>query len=375
MSDLLNELGACDWGARQAGIASLLTEPAEVYLPRLEEALADHADANLRNGAMEAYRSAGRKALSSLIKLLKSPDHEVRVFAANLLGDIGEKGAVSQLIRALKDPDPNVRVASAEALGKIGERKAVHALGWAIDDAWRSDKPWPAMAAMDALAEIGGQDALEILTKCVKKKVYLEMALDALERIGGKEAIKAASEFIEDKELRELALKAIVNIAERLGDRFMPEYFMRLAPMLLELYDSPKFEVRKAALVALSWAEDVRGVFALIDSVTHEELQEYALKGLLKLGKKSVQPLIDAIKEKERAERATLARFLSIMGEYEALLQFAEDPDPAIRLEAAFSAGKLSSKRAAKVLALLSKDAEREVRAAARKAPSQPAKK
>jgi len=367
MPDLLKGLEARDWGRRRASIESLLLEPEEIYLPRLEEALADHANADLRNAAMEAYRSAGRKALPSLLKLLKSPDHEVRIFAANLLGDIGEKEAVSHLIRALKDPDANVRIAGAEALGRIGERRAVHALGWAIDDAWRSGRPWPAMAAMDALAEIGGREALEILIKCVKKNVYLEMALDALERIGGREAIKAVSEFIESEELRELALKAIVNIAERLGDRFMPEYFMRLAPMLLEIYKSPKFEVKKAALMALSWAEDVRAVFALIDSVAEEELQEYALKGLLKLGKKSVQPLIDSIKDKETPERATLARFLSIMGEYEALLQFAGDREPEIRLEAALAAGKVSSKRAIKVLSALSKDAEREVRSAARK--------
>jgi HEAT repeat protein len=366
--ELLKGLEGGDWSKRQASIEDLLMLPEDMFLPHLEKAIGDHANANLRNGAMEAYRSLGRKAVPSLLKLLRDEDSEIRTFAANILGDIGDREAVPYLIRALKDTDENVKVASAESLGKIGDNKAVRALAQAIFVEGRGvGSPWPALAAMDALAKIGGQEALEILTSCVKKRMYIEMALDALERIGGREAIKAISEFIEEEELKELALKAIVNIAERLGDRFMPEYFMRLAPVLLEIYKSPKFEVRKAALIALSWAEDIRAVFALIDSIAEEDLQEYALKGLLKLGKKSVQAIIDAIKEVDKPQRATLARFLFIMGEYEALLQFAADGDPRIRLEAALAAGKLSSKRAGKVLAALARDPEREVRAAARK--------
>lgn len=368
MPDKLQELCLEDWSERQAAIESLLARPEEEFLPRLELAIMDHENAVLRNAAMEAYRSAGLRALPSLLKLLENSEHEIRIFAANILGDIGRKESVSGLIRALSDPDANVRTASAEALGKIGDERSVPHLEKLIMNETGPDSQWPALAAIDALAQIGGKEVLRILNRCLEGRLHIKMVFDGLERTAGREAVRAIAQFIQDEELMELALKAIVNIVNRNGERLRPEYFIGLVPKLIELYGSPKAEIRKSALIALSWAEDARGTFPLIDALANEELQEYAISGLIKLGKKSVQAIIDALKETNRPERVTLARMLLIMGENEALLQFAADPDSAIRVEVALAAEKAKSKRVFRILSGLTKDPVKEVRSAAKKA-------
>lgn len=368
MPEKIQEIRNEDWSARQAAIENLLVQPDEEFLPGLETAIMDHEDAILRNAAMEAYRSAGLRALPSLLRLLGSSDNEVRIFAANILGDIGRKESVGDLIQALSDPDANVRTASAEALGKIGDERAVSPLEKMILDESGPESQWPALAAIDALAQIGGPEALRIFNRCLESKLHINMVFDGLERIAGRDAIKLIAQFIGNEELEELALKAIVNIARRNGERLRPEYFIGLVPKLIALYGSPKPEIRKSALIGLSWAEDARGTFCLIEALAEDDLQEYAISGLIKLSKKSVQAIIDSMKDVNRPERLTLARILLIMGEHEALMQFAADPDSAIRVEVALAAEKVSSKRVHRILSDLIKDPDKEVRAAARKA-------
>ena len=106
----------------------LLPIPKIRTFPSLEEWLRNGDDALLRNAAKEAFRALGGKGcrVPHLFAQRQGPD--VRIFAANVLGDIGDAEALSALIPALDDPDVNVKIASAEALGKIGSEKAVTAL-------------------------------------------------------------------------------------------------------------------------------------------------------------------------------------------------------------------------------------------------------
>jgi len=361
IQEILNDLKSSNWWVRKNSIENLISYPEDKYLTVLEEWLRNNDDALLRNAAMEAYRVLGAKALNSLISLLKDIDDDVRVFAANVLGDVKDATALPALIDALKDNNANVRVASAEALGKIGDKRAVNALAGAIGDV-----SWISMACIEAIGEIGGEKALTVLNKCLEKEEYRGITLAAIEKAGNQNFIRHLTPFVDkEDDLRGITLKAVVNIAEREGIRPMPAYFMNLVPFLLELQKSPQSELRRAAFIALSWSEDIRGIQYFIDNLNNEDLQEYAIKGLISLGKKTVPGIIDALR-KPGGNRVALAKILSMLGEGPALLRFADDHDAEVRTEVALAIGTLTNDRAKEALLRLEQDSADEVRAAAR---------
>jgi HEAT repeat protein len=360
---LLKELGNPDWWTRSSAINGLLNYPEKFYLSFLEEALRDQENAVLRNGAMEFYVVLGDRAVLSLIGLLKDEDPEVRLFSANLLGDIADKRAIPELVLKLKDSEVNVRVASAEALGKIGDPGAITALCEAVDD-----EPWVTMSAIKSLGDIGGDDALDVLYLCLSKEEYRGITFDAIEKAGKENAIRQLTPFIEKDDLKELALRAIVNIAEREGITLMPGYFVNLVPLLIDLQCSPHPEIKRAAFIALSWARDLRGLTYLIDALPDDELQEYAISGIMCIGKEAVPGIIEALRDAGRPQRCVLAKMVSMMGEHSELLRFSEDDDPEVRVEVALALGQIHLARTGEILSRMLDDPEDEVRLVARKA-------
>lgn len=360
INDLLNDLGNEEWWVRNRAIRSLLDYPEEMYIDYIEEALRNHDNDIIRNASMEFYSRLGRRALKSLLKLLNDCDHEIRIFAANLLGEIKDKDAVEPLIDRLNDVDVNVRMAAAEALGKIADPRAVYALG-----RMTNDEPWVAMAAIRSLGEIGGSEALDILYKTLEIKDYRGITFEAIERAGDEKAITYLTPFVDRDELRELAIKAIVNIAENKGVKIEPEYFIGLLPVLIELQESPHEEIRKVSLTALSWLKSVKAIPYLLKALEKEELQDYAISGILNIGKKAIPEIMAAIRDRGRPHRNILVRIMSLFGEDLSLMQFFDDDDPEVRAEVALALGNIHSRESSNILLKLVEDSEEEVRLAA----------
>lgn len=356
----LDDLRSEEWWVRERAMKNLLEYPEEIYIEFLERGLKNHNDAILRNASMELYSRLGKRALKSLLRLSSDEDSEIRIFATILLGDIRVGEAVVPLIERLKDPDINVRVASAEALGKIGDPSAIPALKEAI-----GDEPWVAMAAIRSLGEIGGDEALSILYKTLEIKEYRGITFEAIEMAGDERAIVHLTRFVDRDDLRELALKAIVSIAERKGLRIEPEYFVGLLPVLLELQESPHREIKRASLIALSWLRDVRAIPYLLRALGQEDLQEYAISGILSIGRKAIPEIVAALRDKERPYRNILVRIMLLFGEELSLLQFHNDDDPEVRAEVALALGNIDSDESITILSRLTEDSEEEVRLAA----------
>ena len=165
-----------DWQERQAYITMLTAYPIVEYRAELEQGIRNDDDADIRNAAMEVYRVLGSRGFPSLEALLQDSNHEVRLFAVNILCSIADCETFPLLAEAINDADVNVRVAAAEALGKIRDERAVAVLENVIDD-----EPWVAMAAIDSLGLIGGDDALRILYRYLEIPDYREFAAIAIE--------------------------------------------------------------------------------------------------------------------------------------------------------------------------------------------------
>ncbi len=363
--ELLAELPERDWWGRQEIISSIVALPGTEYLPYLEEGLRNHEDADIRNSAMEVYRALGSRAVQSLVSLASDDDPEVRLFAVNILCDVRDKRALPLLIGALRDSDVNVRCAAAEALGSIADARAVRPLEKAL-----SDEPWVAMAAISALGEIGGAGALNVLHDCLGKGVYPEVAIAAIAKAGDPGSLKRLIRCFSEKTLRIPALRATISIAEGAGVRPRPEYFIGIVPALIEMLGSPDEEVKRCAFVALSWSAEIVALPFLLEGARDHELQEYAIEGLLGIGRTAVCGIVDEMKQTRGGHRPVLAKVLCMIGGAPALLQFAGDEDPEVRTEVAMALSSIDMERAVRTLHEMLSDENEEVRLAARRSLS-----
>ena len=359
---LIEKLPELDWWSRQKAISDLMAYPETEFISLIESGIRDHTNANTRNAAMEVYAALGARAFLSLSGLLADEDPEVRLFCVNVLCEIRDRRALPFLFSSINDPDINVRAASAEALGKIGDPEAIDFLQKALRDVH-----WVALAAVNALGDIGGEEALKTLHGCLDKKSVREMTIHVLERAGTQDSIQYLALCLASGDLREIAVKAIITIAEREHCRPRPEYFISLAYTLKEMYLSANPDKKKQAFIALCWLEDIMSVPYLIEGLKDEELLEYAIEGLLHLGKKAVCNIVDNLKQSGGPHRAVLAKILNMLDENIALLQFAEDDDPEVRTEVALVLGSIPLQRAKKALMKMLEDPHEEVRMAARK--------
>ncbi|MEW6109658.1 MAG: HEAT repeat domain-containing protein [Nitrospirota bacterium] len=361
----IREIARQSWWDRKKAISEITKYPEDEYISFLEDSLRNHDDADIRNAAIEIYTALGEKAFPSLFSMLKDNDPEVRLFTANILGEIGGNKALPSLFASIKDPDENVRVASAEAMGKIGDGQSLEVLKKALND-----EHWVAMAALQSIGDIGGDEALSILCDCLSNEELRGFAITAIGKAGDRQSLKYLAPFIESENHvfhRELALEAIINIAERESIRPAPGDLRNVVPALTGILDSPNHEMKKPAFIALCRSEDVRGIPYFLAAMGDDELQEYAIDGILSIGRRAAPPIIRALQASEGDHRRILAKVLSMLGENEALIKFRNDENPEVRTEVALALGMINSATSVRALLKMLSDPFEEVRQAARK--------
>lgn len=205
---------------------------------------AAHRDPLLMGAAESTLIKIGRPAVPSLAAVLKEPDDEYRVWAANILSNIGPDAdeAVDALIAAFKDPrdsmrrgrgagsskaqsgDQSVRVRTARgmfilALGRIGPgaKSAVPV----IMEALKEDHVRIHLMAITALGNIGpgAGEAIPALIKELKHNGYVERrdAATAIAKIGNPAAMAAVPGLVElardpDPQVADAAKDALAKI-------------------------------------------------------------------------------------------------------------------------------------------------------------------
>jgi HEAT repeat protein len=192
LADLLRLREPCD-GAAAYAAAELgkLGRQAKSAAPQLLNAF-EHPDAQVRVNAADALGQVGadpKKAVPALIGLLKDdPEREVRRSAAGALGEWGAAAvaAVPALRKALRGEGGGWWVA-ADAIGKIGGPDAVLALV----EAMQSKDDDVRLTATKRLGDLGGAaaSAVEALKKAQKddsRESNRKAAATALKKITGR---------------------------------------------------------------------------------------------------------------------------------------------------------------------------------------------
>ncbi|MCP4900970.1 MAG: hypothetical protein GY906_28715 [bacterium] len=131
-------------------------------VPVLIGALKGTKDNHLRQKIVAALRQfADGSAVPVLVAALKDSYPDVRSEAALALGEMKVEAATKPLKKALKDADDSVVASVAKALGQLGAQSATRTLGKVLKRRKEGVGRWEVVIA---LGEIGGADAIKILT-------------------------------------------------------------------------------------------------------------------------------------------------------------------------------------------------------------------
>jgi HEAT repeat protein len=195
---------------------------------------------DIHKAAAEALGMIGefaQSAIPSLIKRLqKAKDGDLRAKAAAALGFLGEKAAkhgVGPLRKALEDEEKQVRLSAAISLVRLGESgpKLVKLLEGAVRKSGRAIVQ-TRQAACECLGKLGSKakDAVPVLAQAAAEKPKINTALPYAERrleqhtsfrraavhalgeIGGEDAVAALQRASEVASLAEVAKKALAKL-------------------------------------------------------------------------------------------------------------------------------------------------------------------
>ena len=138
----------------QEAIVSSLTAMATEDVVKACAELLTHADAYVRNAALEMLQALDHLSLPVAEALIEHPDRDLRLFAVRILGEIRRREAIAFLRRVVEtDEDINVVAEAIEYLGEVGlrreDREAI------MQAAVRLDHPYVRCAAEIALRKMG----------------------------------------------------------------------------------------------------------------------------------------------------------------------------------------------------------------------------
>lgn len=340
-------MGDASWRVRKEAAACFLAIPHAASLSaEIIELLHSQDNAGLRNTAVEILVRFGRLAVPQLLEELDCSDHDVRKFAIDILGDIGDDQAVPGLQRALADPDTNVRAAAAENLGKLKAASAVPALLQAMTEADLMFR----FTILEALAMIGARVATADLLPYREEKLLRKALFDSLGLVGDDDAVPVLTAGLQDdmRDVREAAAIGLCRLQQRDGE-VVPTTLAARADQatvdaLKEMTGTRNLEVRRAALTLLGMIADGRAVTALLPLLEDQELAQPAAAALVAIGRRQPEALSSLWPGADEQRQVYLAY---LFGEADCqqcvpqLRQGLTAEQPSLRHAAAQSLGKL----------------------------------
>jgi HEAT repeat protein len=303
--------GDSSWRVRKESTGLFLRLPvSREMVGEIIELLHAEENAGLRNAAVDILVRMGGDAVPMLLDQATCPDHDVRKFIVDILGEIADPRAIPRLLAALADEDGNVRAAAAENLGKLRSTEAVPALL----DAMRFPDVLLRFTILDALGRIGVPVPLARLLPFRDEKLLRKALIDALGLVGDADAASELLAGLTDpmRNVRDASLQALVALAERYPEavrRFLAAQNLpaTVESVLASMADAQLPAMRQAAVRVLGWLASPRAVRPLLDRLDEESLQHDALSALVNICLCHPQALLDAWGVVPTLQRAYLA--------------------------------------------------------------------
>lgn len=311
----------------------------------VERLVTTMADIEVDEGADWVRAKAFVQALSADIP-------ELRMAAANGLGELEAADAIPDLVERLSDSDARVRARAARACGLINDPRATDGLEGLLTD----PKAAVRLEAAESLGRIGNRQALSAL---------LELYDDDDERVR-RIAVNGFGKFNNDRPVDPL----IDALADQSAAVRRTAVFS-LIELLSNVPTEKSHEIRETVVEQLSASQDTTVVDPLVEILDQATQSSQRRNTAWLLGRildddsnrDAVDALVSALEDGEQMTRQFSATSLAEMGgNYvkSELLALAKDTDKDsdVRAQALFALGKVGDKRTAKEIENLLEDTE-----------------
>ncbi|TLM62073.1 MAG: hypothetical protein FDZ69_13240 [Deltaproteobacteria bacterium] len=364
--------GDGSWRVRKEAADLFLRLPVRFELVgEIVELLHAEENAGLRNAAVDILVRMGRDALPMLIGQARCPDHDVRKFIVDILGEIADPRAIPTLMEALGDEDGNVRAAAAENLGKLRASEAVPRLL----DAMSHPDVLLRFTILDALGKIGVPVPLSRLLPFRNEQLLRKALIDCLGLVGDVSAVSELLAGVVDpmRNVRDASLLSLVALAERYPEEVRSFLARQDVPATVDtvtgyLDESHSAACRQAAVRVLGWLSNPRALRSLLQVLADEFLQRDALAALVSIALHHPQAVVAAWPSAQPLEQAYLAYVYSEAGCAGALPQLRAalgNGDPRLAQMAAHALGRLGGHEDLPPLAACLRHGDADVRDAA----------
>ena len=326
-------------------VASAIDALNDLGQDAVERLVTTMADIEVEEGADWVRAKAFVQALSADIP-------ELRMAAANGLGEIGDGDAIPELVDSLSDPDARVRARAARACGLINDPRATDGLQGLLAD----PKAAVRLEAAESLGRIGNRQALSAL---------LELYDDDDERVR-RIAVNGFGKFNNDR--------PVESLIDALGDQSAAvrrTAVFSLIELLSNVPTEKSHEIRESVVDQLSASQDTTVVDPLVEILEQATQSSQRRNTAWLLGRvleddsnrDAVDALVSGLEDGEQMTRQFSATSLAeIGGTYveSELLALAKDEDngSGARSQALFALGKVGDKRTAQEIENLLEDTE-----------------
>ncbi len=352
MKWLFHALGDESWRVRKEAVEIFLGLPRASQLAgEVVEFLHAQENAGLRNTAAEILVRLGRHAVPFLLEELTCNDRDVRKFALDVLGEIGDRSAVAPMLAALRDPDDNVRAAAAENLGRMRTVEAVESLVNALES---DGDLLLRFTILEALGRIGAPVPTRQLLPFGDDPLLRKPLFDCLGQVGGPECtpLLLAGSLDQVRNIRNAALLALARLCARFPEEMAVSLAgapdARIAEHAAELLDSPEAEARLAGIKVLGLVRDGRLAPRLLDLLTDEEFQDAAAASLIAMGRAALCSLTGIWPQADVRRRSFIAYFFGESGctdGEDLLLDGLSAAEPMLQMACCRSLGRLGSQQ------------------------------
>ncbi|MFB6131982.1 MAG: HEAT repeat domain-containing protein [Halanaeroarchaeum sp.] len=267
--------------------------------------------------------------VETFVQDLDADAPELRMAAANVIGQIGSDNAVKPLVAALDDPDPRVRARIARAIGQIGDPTAAGAL---VDHLHGEPLPVRREVA-DALGYLGGEDSLAGLMDVADddSEAMRRTVATSLGRFGDERPIETLVEMLGDESdlVRRGAVFSLIEILSNVDssrsdelrqsivDRMSASDDPSIVGSLAEIVEEgTQVHQRRNAVWMLGRVAGERSeetaIESLIEVLDDEDqlIQQFAATSLAEIGGRSVETaLLQTIEDSSSEDVVAMSAF------------------------------------------------------------------
>ena len=376
MQLLFSAMGDESWRVRKEAVTVVLqARPlAPAVIESLIELLRASDNAGLRNSAVESLERIGAAAVEPLCGHLDDPDHDLRKFIIDILGNIRCASCVPLLVKALHDQDMNVRVAAAENLGKIRDPRALPHLLTVLE----GGEIWLKFTVLDALALIGVPVPLVSLAPLLRESLLRRATYDCLGSLGDAQCLPILLQGLQEKakNAREAAVVALMRVRGRLApqDQSVVDIPLQelaggvVANKLIDSLHSEDPVVLDALVRMIAVMRDGRAALPLLQVCRIDRLRGVCLEAFRGIGRSVMPEVVAHFAAAAESERAVIVHLIAEFAEsgyHDLIFSGLADDSAELRRCCAIALGRLSAPGAVPHLARLLEDDEQPVREAA----------